>query len=167
MTFQTYLPFCRILVSPDALARAYLYWSLCPPVPLDDTCGRTSTLLPSRCSLQAIITPETHLSSSNSMCLAFQGFGSYISMRAPKAWRKFYTFFANSGYIQSMIQTVDVLPDVQCFHRVESMGPICEPTSSPRIVETTLHSSFIGNEGGKWSLQQTFLSTSTRGRRVC
>ena len=43
---------------------------------------------------------------------------------------------------QSIIQTVDVLPDVQGFPRVESTVATCEPTSSPHIVETlqTAHS---------------------------
>ena len=167
MTFQIHIPVCLILVSYDALARACLYRSLYPTVLLDGAGGQKGTLLPSRYSLRAILALEGHLNSLSSGCLAIQGFGSTFPRVPQRHAGGFILSSPIQAINQSIMQTVDVLPDVQGFHRVESTVSICEPTISPRTVEKASHGSFNGIAGGKRRPQKSLLSSFTRGVLVC
>ena len=54
---------------------------------------------------------------------------------------------------QSIVQTVDVLPDVQSFHGVESTTTICEPTSFSHTSRQlhTAHSTATEEESGGYN----------------
>lgn len=81
----------------------------------------------------------------------------YILVRAPKAWGRFYTFFANSGYqsVQnSNSRCLAQRPKLPL--RVESPVALRDPTSYPRTVETAPHGSFSGKGSGKRRLLQSF-----------
>ena len=85
----------------------------------------------------------------------------YISVRTPEAWGNSILSSPIQAISQSLVQTINVLPDVQSFHRVESTVTICEPTSFPHTSRQlhTAHSVVAEEESGGYNRVSQALHT--------